>query len=44
MAGDPHRVIFMRIKWATIYKALRNSVWRLVNVVFAITRGRYTIN
>lgn len=33
MAGDAHRVIFMRIKWVTIYKALRNSAWHIVNVM-----------
>lgn len=44
MAGDPHRLVFMRIKWTTIWKAFRSSAWHIVNVVFAITRGRYTIN
>ena len=44
MAGDPHRLVFMRIKWTTIWEAFRNSTWHIVNVVFAITRGRYTIN
>lgn len=44
MTGDPHRLVFMRIKWTTIWEAFRNSTWHIVNVVFAITRGRYTIN
>lgn len=33
MAGDPHRAIFIRIKWVTIYKALRNNAWHIVNVI-----------
>lgn len=44
MAGNPQRVIFMRMKWATKYKALRNSTWHIVNVVSAIARSRYATN
>lgn len=33
MADDPQRVIFVRIKWVTLYKAFRNSAWHIVNVM-----------